>query len=261
MLGFIIIKELVSVAKASQNRTLWFVSILAYVIFLLAMLPLNIVYQAVNPKLPIKVVAVTGTLWNGAVIIKHATTGMLDVQWHLNPASLFIGALSADLKIEGTLINAQTNLVMSLNGDVSLNDGSAYISSQVLKKPLQQQRVKVQGDIELSNLNLVYNMNDRQTVEASGRLIWMGGDVQYAKGRKTKHATLPMLVADLSNENGELLAAVNTTEGLGLATANLKADGWAGIAIQKRMIDLLGEPWSAKASADSVVFEVSEKVF
>ncbi len=248
-------------AKASQNRTLWVVSILAYVVFLLAMLPLNIVYQAVNPKLPIQVVAVTGTLWNGGVVIKHSYTGQLDVQWHLNPASLLMGTLNTDLKIEGTLINAQTNLVMSLSGDISFNDANAYINSQILKKPLQQQRVKVQGDIELSNLNLVYNLSDKKTAQASGRLIWMGGDVQYAKGRKTKNATLPMLVTDLSSKNGELLASVNTTEGLSVATANLKTDGWAGIAIQKRMIDLLGEPWSAKASADSVVFEVSEKVF
>ncbi len=57
------------------------------------------------------------------------------------------------------------------------------------------------------------------------------------------------------------MANVNTTEGKSVARANIKTDGWASVAVQKRMIDLLGEPWSSKTSADSTVFELSEKLF
>jgi len=85
--------------------------------------------------------------------------------------------------------------------------------------------------------------------------------VSYPKGRKSKNANLPMLVVDLSADKGELMAQVNTEDGQAVAQANLKTDGWGSIAVQKRMVDLLGEPWSNKTSPDSTIFELSEKLF
>ncbi len=62
-------------------------------------------------------------------------------------------------------------------------------------------------------------------------------------------------------DKGELMAQVNTEDGQAVAQANLKTDGWGSVAVQKRMVDLLGEPWSNKTSPDSTIFELSEKLF
>jgi general secretion pathway protein N len=69
-----------------------------------------------------------------------------------------------------------------------------------------------------------------------------------------------MLIADVSADSGQLNVNLHTDENLSVAKANLKTDVWGSVAILKRMVDLVGEPWPGKASADSSVFEISEKL-
>lgn len=249
-------------AKAKTNRKLVVVGVLAYLLFLLAMFPLNIAYKLLDPKgLPIKVVSVSGTFWNGNIVLKPALVGQLQVNWELSPSALITGEVASKFNVKGTQLEGKGNVGVALNGDVTLSKISAYVNADLVNKPLRSQKVNIQGDVELIQTNIVFNIKSKQTSFASGRLVWAGGDVQYPKGRNKKKSNLPMLVADISSLNGELLAQVKTDSGQNVAKANLKTDGWASIAIQKRMIDLLGEPWPNKATADSVIFEVSEKVF
>ncbi len=250
------------VAKAKKSRKLLYVSVLAYFIFMLVMFPLNIAYKIIQPKnLPIQVVAVSGTLWDGEVVFKHAISGQGQFQWQLSPLAMLWGQANSLFVLKSTQFEGKGELSVGLNGDIALNHVSAYVNADVINRPLKGQRVTIKGDVELMDTSIVFNWYDKKTSAANGQLIWQGGDVKYPKGRKSKNAKLPMLVAKLSATKGELLVQVNTAEGEGVAKANLKTDGWASVAIQKRMIDLLGEPWSKKAKADSTVFELSEKVF
>ena len=251
-----------AVAKAKSSRKLVVVSILAYFVFLLAMFPLNIAYKLLNPQgLPVKIVSVSGTLWNGQLVLKPAMVGQINLNWELSPSSLLMGEVDSQFSVKGAQLEGKGQISVALNGDVTLSELSAYVNASLINKPLRSQKVNVNGDVELIQANIVFNMKDKQTSLANGRLVWAGGDVQYPKGRTKKSANLPMLVADISSSNGELLVQVHTEEGQNVAKGNLKTDGWASIAIQKRMIDLIGEPWPNKATADSVIFEVSEKVF
>jgi len=251
-----------TVAKAKSSRKLVVVSILAYFICLLVMFPLNIAYKLIDPKgLPVKVVSVSGTLWDGQLVVKQSLIGQTTLNWELFPSALFTGEAKSNFSVKSAQVEGKGDVSVALNGDITLSQISAYVDSALINKPLRSQRVNVKGDVELIQTNIVFNIKDKQTSFASGRLVWAGGDVQYPKGRSKKSANLPMLIADISSLNGELLAQVHTDDGQNVAKANLKKDGWASIAIQKRMIDLVGEPWPNKASADSVIFEVSEKVF
>lgn len=175
--------------------------------------------------------------------------------------ALLAGEVDSLFSVKSAQFEGKGNVSVALNGDISFSQVSAYVDAALINKPLRSQKVHLSGDLELIQTNIVFNMKDKITSFASGRLVWAGGDVQYPKGRSKKTANLPMLIADISSLNGELLAQVHTDDGKNVAKGNLKADGWAGIAILKRMIDLVGEPWPNKASADSVIFEVSEKVF
>jgi general secretion pathway protein N len=249
--------------EAKKSRKILYVSILAYLVCLLAMFPINLAYKLISPKnLPVEVVAVSGTVWNGELVFKHAVSGQVKFNWQLSPLNLLWGQINSQVSFKGAQLDGKGALSMGLiGGDIELSHATAYINSALINQPLRAQKITVQGDVELNDTNVVFNWYDKKTIMASGRLIWMGGDVKYPKGRKSKHANLPMLVADLSEENGELKAQVNTAEGLGVAYANLKTDGWGSVAVQKRMVDLLGEPWSNKASPDSSIFELSEKLF
>ena len=251
-----------TVAEAKSSRKLVVVSILAYFVFLLVMFPLNIAYKLIDPKdLPVEVVSVSGTLWNGQLVLKQSLIGQTQFDWELSPIALLTGEVSSQFSVKSAQFEGKGNVSLAMNGDITLNQVSAYVDAALINKPLRSQKVNVNGDLELIQTNIVFNMKEKITSFASGRLVWAGGDVQYPKGRSKKSANLPMLIADISSLNGELLAQVHTDDGLNVAKGNLKADGWASIAIQKRMIDLVGEPWPNKASADSVIFEVSEKVF
>ena len=251
-----------TVAEAKSSRKLVVVSILAYFVFLLVMFPLNIAYKLIDPKgLPVQVVSVSGTLWDGQLVIKQSLIGQTQLDWTLSPMALLTGEVNSQFSVKSAQFEGKGNVSLAMNGDITLNQVSAYVDAALINKPLRSQKVNVNGDLELIQTNIVFNMKEKITSFASGRLVWAGGDVQYPKGRSKKSANLPMLIADISSLNGELLAQVHTDDGLNVAKGNLKADGWASIAIQKRMIDLVGEPWPNKASADSVIFEVSEKVF
>jgi len=249
--------------EAKKSRKLLYVSVLAYFVFLVAMFPINIAYQLVNPKgLPVQVVAVSGTLWDGEVVIKHSMTGQVRLNWQLSPLGLLLAQVNSQFEVKGAQLEGKGELSVGLiSGDLELSHVSAYINAALINKPLRSQRVTMAGDVELNDSTIVFNWKDKKTSLAQGRLIWMGGDVSYPKGRKSKNANLPMLVVDLSADKGELMAQVNTEDGLAVAQANLKTDGWGSVAVQKRMVDLLGEPWSNKTSPDSTIFELSEKLF
>lgn len=250
-------------AKAENYRKIVFFSVLAYIVFLLAMFPLNVAYKLIDPKgLPVQVLAVSGTVWNGEVTVKHQMTGQMSAQWQLNMLPLLMGSLQSSLKVEGADLNAQLEASFNpITQNVSLSQFNGFVQAGLVNRIAKRNRVTLSGDLEISNVSVNYNLSDKFASDASGRIVWMGGNVSYPKGRKKGQANLPMLIADLSEDSGALNVNVHTTENLAVATANLKTDGWGNVAVLKRMIDLVGEPWPNKASPDTAVFEISEKVF
>ena len=50
------------------------------------------------------------------------------------------------------------------------------------------------------------------------------------------------------------------TEGNSIGSGYVQPDGWAGILIRRRLLDLLGQKWPADVSEEAVIFEVSQKI-
>ena len=70
-----------------------------------------------------------------------------------------------------------------------------------------------------------------------------------------------MLIADVVTEGDRFLVPVKTEEGQPLGELFLQNDGWGGVSVLKRALDVVGQPWPDKqATADTVVFEVSQKI-
>lgn len=227
------------------------------------MFPLNVIYKILDPKgLPVEVLSVSGTIWDGDVTVRHRQAGQINAQWTLPVLSALIGQPSPSLALKGQALEAELDASFNLlSGDVSVENGKGYLQSSLVNQFIRASRANIQGDFELSNLALEMNLRSKTASDVKGRLVWTGGQVKYPKGRKQKNTNMPMLIADLKLVDKEVQALVNTTDGQIVASANIKPDGWAGVAVKKRLIDLVGEPWPNKASADTTVFEVSEKIF
>lgn len=249
-------------AKAQQNRKFIIVGIVAYIVFVLMMFPVNRIYQLLpNMPLPVEVVALNGTLWDAQAVVKHPMVGQVNINWQLSPMSLFVGQMKAAWQLKSPSVNAKGQMSMALGGDLQIQDTKAFIQPQIINQILRPQKASMSGDVELNVQNLLFNLNTKQTQQAQGRLIWSGGDVSYLNRGKTKTASLPIIVASLSSQDGQLLADVNTSEGLLIAQGSLKPDGWASLAILKRLVDLIGETWPNNTAADTRILEVSEKIF
>jgi general secretion pathway protein N len=250
------------VAKAESNRKIVLFSVLAYVVFLLATFPLNVIYKLVDPKnLPVQILAVSGTLWNGNITVMHKSTGQVTADWQLNTLSLIVGTLDSVVHIKSAELSADLDASFNaFSQTIKLDTLNGFIQAPLVNRLLKSNKVKISGGLEISNLAVSYNLKEKYAQSAQGRAVWTGGDVRYPKGRKQGQANLPMLIADVSADSGQLNVNVHTDENLSVAKANLKTDGWGSVAILKRMIDLVGEPWPNKASADTSVFEISEKL-
>ena len=250
-------------AKAKGNKRLIAVSIVVYIVCLIVLMPLNVVYRVLAPSnLPVDVLAVSGTLWQGEVVVKHPMSGQVSSKWSLSPLSLLAGNIQAELAVNSNVAELSSQLAFNaLTQTLTINDTNGFVSAGLVNRVIAQSKTQINGDIELTNTNLVYDFVSGESDQASGQLVWMGGQVNYPKGRNMASANLPMLVAKLSSQNSELQASVATVEGVQVASASLKKDGWANVAVRKAMIDLVGERWPNKVSADAVVFEISERIF
>ena len=250
-------------AKAKGNKRLIAVSIVVYIVCLIVLMPLNVVYRVLAPSnLPVDVLAVSGTLWQGEVVVKHPMSGQVSSKWSLHPLSLLAGNIQAELSVHSNVAELRSQFTFNaLTQTLTMDDTNGFVSAGLVNRVIAQSKTQINGDIELTNTNLVYDFLSGESDQASGQLVWMGGQVNYPKGRNMASANLPMLVAKLSSQNSELQANVATVEGLHVASASLKKDGWANVAVRKAMIDLVGERWPNKVSADAVVFEISERIF
>jgi len=251
------------VAKAKGNRGLIAVAVIVYIVSVLALTPVNVLYKYFAPKnLPVDVVALSGTVWDGQAVIKHPMVGQVTGDWSLSLAALVTGAVKAKVDIESNLAQLSGQLIANpLTQDLWLEDTSGFISASLINQALVKNKTQINGDFELNKSSIHYNLASGESDSANGQLVWLGGKVVYPKGRKHAQAQLPMLVAKLSTENKELQAKVSTVEGQQVASASMKKDGWANLAVRKGMIDLVGEKWPNKVSSDTVVFEVSERLF
>lgn len=250
-------------AKAKGSRALVAVSIIVYIVCLLVLMPLNVLHRFLAPdNLPVDVVALKGTIWRGQAVVKHPMVGQVTGDWVLEPLALLSGQVKATIDVNSS--QAQLSSFVSINPitqNIVLEQTNGFMSAALANKVLVDAKTQISGDFELTANTLAYNLQTGESKKADGQLVWMGGKVAYPKGRKHASADLPMLVARLGNENNELQAKVATVEGLQVASASVKKDGWAALAVRKAMIDLVGEKWPSNVSQDAVVFEVSERIF
>ena len=248
-----------------------FLGTVTFLLTLLVTTPLHFVWQYVSPfaqQLPVQISQPTGTLWQGSATVRDRTLGEFDARWTLTqPLSLLLGQLNLDVSVDGEplRVNGHAQLKGLWQGtpsDVSFTDFDGYMDATVLSPLLSPQQVSLNGDFELSGLNGSVSVQDKQLLSVSGQLVYSGGQVTYPLQRgKQQTADLPMLIATAETLGDNVLVPVVTDEGNPIGEAYLQPDGWGGVRVLRRAIDIAGQTWPDKqADEDTVVFEVSQKV-
>ena len=236
--------------------------IISYAIFVVLTAPLEFLWPKIQPEfgpLPVQVDAITGTIWQGQVQVSTAQLGQINGTWDIQISDLFFGQLTAQITAVGDEL--KLNGRISTDGEqINITDTEAFMSSSYLQPLLRQGRASLDGDFELTAFNSRLSVSDKQIHSAEGRLVFSGGDVSFPIDGKKMSATLPILVGNISKPSDNVDLQIIDTEGNSIGSGYIQPDGWAGLVIRRRLLDLLGQKWPADVGEDAIIFEVSQKI-
>lgn len=238
------------------------IGLFSFVIFLGLTAPLEYVWPKVQPyvgKLPVKVELVTGTLWQGQARINIPNVGKVTGQWDIQLSELVTGQLTASVKVSGDDLKFK-GLVRGNADQIEVNQSEAFMSSRYLAPLLRRGRSSLVGNFELNQFNAIFSIKDKQVLTADGRLLFSGGDVSFPLEGKTINATLPILVGVIQKPADNVELEITNTDGQDIGKGYIQPDGWAGIGIRRRFLDILGLQWPAEVPAEKVIFEASQKL-
>jgi general secretion pathway protein N len=224
--------------------------------------PLEFIWPKVQPhvgRLPVQIELVSGTLWQGQARVNIPNVGKVTGQWDIQMSELFSGQLAANVKLSGDELKFK-GLVRGNADQVEVIESEAFMSSRYLAPLLRQGNSSLAGDFELNKFNALFSINDKQILAADGRLLFSGGDVSFPLDGKKISATLPILIGLIKKPADNVEVSITNTEGQDIGNGYVQPDGWAGIGIRRRFLDILGLQWPAEVDAEKVIFEASQKL-
>lgn len=239
--------------------------LLTFLITFILTAPLHFLWRYAAPQLqglPLRISQVSGTLWQGRMqveILPLRELGVLNTRWSLAFWPLLTGSAQLQLEAEGADVRLSVPLQIS-PATLRIDGAEGYLDLQPLQPLLSRQRSSVAGQVELLRLLATVDLGSRQFRALSGRLQYSGGPVSFLVDNKPVNADMPPLIGQLGMEAEQAALQLTTQNGDILLSGYLQPDGWAGMALRRRFIDVLGQPWPASAEADTVIFEVSRKV-
>ena len=239
-----------------------FVGFISYLVFLTLTAPLEYVWPKVQPHLgalPVKIDQVQGTLWQGQARVGLPNLGKVTGQWDIQLTALFSGQILAAVNIKGDELKFN-GLVSGSFEQLQIDQGEAFLSSRYLQPVLRQGRSSLTGDFELSQFSGTFLLKDQQILAAAGRLLFSGGDVSFPLDGKNVSAKLPILVGTIQKPDNNVELIITNTDGEDIGNGYIQPDGWAGIGIRRRFLDILGLYWPAKVAAEKIIFEASQKL-
>ncbi|HCG78697.1 MULTISPECIES: type II secretion system protein N [unclassified Thalassolituus] len=248
----------------------WYIllGLLAFILIVVATTPIHFLWKYAEPyarDLPVRIQNPTGTLWQGRADVGVPQAGTIAADWELSPLSLLLGNADLAINAEGENIRltgaAQaTGLYAGLPERVIIEDLNGYLDSSALAPLLMQARANLDGSFELSRLNADISIADQGINDISGQLVYSGGQLRARVERQSIDTELPMLVANIVMDGPKVTVPVATADGEPLGQLFLQEDGWGGMTVLRRAVDIAGQSWPDKqADADTVIFEVSQK--
>jgi len=244
--------------------------LLAFALILLINTPIHFVWKYVEQSargLPVRIMDPSGTLWDGHTRLVTPQSGAIELDWTLSPLSLLMGRADLTVEARGDSLNldgaASASGIYSgqLPDTITLSGVSGYLDAEALSPYLMSMQTRLSGDFTLSGINAELSLADKALRQASGQLVYSGGRLDAPVQRQRISTDLPMLIAQVKTAGERFEVPVTTEEGEPVAELFMQNDGWGGVTVLRRALDIAGQPWPDKqATADTVVFEVSQKI-
>lgn len=238
------------------------IGLFSYSVFLGLTAPLEFLWPKVQPylgRLPVQVELVTGTLWQGQTRVKIPQVGKVTGQWDIQISDLFAGQLAVKVDLVGDELKFN-GIVRGTTEEIKVSGIEAFMSSRYLAPLLRQGKSSLSGDFELNDFNGIFSLNDKKILTADGRILFTGGDVSFPIDGKTISSKLPILIGDIKKPNENVEVAITNIDGQAIGDGYIQPDGWSGISIRRRFLDILGQKWPADVDEEAVIFEVSQKL-
>lgn len=250
------------------NRGYLFLAILVFIIAMVVQTPLQFVWPKIKPhlaSLPITLTQVQGTLWQGQANIQTPVVGLGDVQaqWRVSAWSLLRLQPALELQLEGRSLSVTGELDISLSKQIRIQNLNAYFDTASLKPALSRSQIQLGGDFNLEGVSAKLELAENRILvhKLAGHLLYSGGNIGFPIDGKPIQAELPPLSGVLAKVDNQATLELSTNDNLSLGRGYIQMDGWAGLVVKRRFLDVLKQPWPAKAQADTVIFEASQKLF
>jgi general secretion pathway protein N len=238
------------------------IGLFSYIVFLGLTAPLEFIWPKVQPhlgRLPVQVELVTGTLWQGQARVKIPQVGKVTGRWDIQVSDLFTGQLAAKVDLVGDELKLN-GFVRVTAEEIEVSDIEAFMSSRYLAPLLRQGKSSLSGEFELNSFKGIFSLGDKKILAADGRLLFSGGDVSFPIDGKVISSKLPILIGVINKPNENVEVAITKTDGQAIGDGYVQPDGWSGISIRRRFLDILGQKWPADVGEEAVIFEVSQKL-
>lgn len=241
-----------------------FLTVMLFVIFLVVYFPAQFALKVVDDVLqraPVKIQSVSGTIWTGQGTLSYQQLNA-DVSWSVNGMSLLTLSPQVNVNVN---VGRETELSAAMTVSTSSLEFSGLtgkVQVPLLNPYLKTQRVSGQGIVKLYDLSLAFDHQTKTIESASGRLLWQEAQATYPGPKGIENITLPDIAGRLSNDDkGAVLSVLSGDDGAALASVFVMNQGWAGLKVRKRSVDLVGQTWVGNQQPDDVIFQVREKLW
>lgn len=250
------------------NRGYILLAILVFLVALIVQTPLQFVWPKLQPhlsNLPVNLSQVKGSVWQGQANVQTQVVGFdsIKVDWNVSAWSLLKLQLKLNLKLASQGLLVQGNAQANSSKRISISELNGYLDSQILQPILHPLQIQLGGDFNLHEATVELEMKDNQPIihNLKGQLVYSGGRVGFPVDGNPIQSELPTLLGLLGKEGEKAVLNLTTNDDLAVGEGFIQSDGWAGMAVKRRLLDVMNQPWPAKADADTVIFQVSQKVF
>jgi general secretion pathway protein N len=190
-----------------KKRQYLLIAVTAYILFLIVSVPAYLIEQPINNNTPVRIQAVSGSIWNGkARSISINNIVLENTRWDMNLWKIITGRISADIETE---LNQQTitaEVGSSFLGHVYVNDLDAMLPASEVTQYANIPLTQLDGTFRLAIEHADWNPGEIPM--ADGVIEWNQAAVTVADT-----AALGNVKIILSETDDKLNAAVSNKGG------------------------------------------------
>lgn len=245
-----------------NKKRLFIIGSLAFVAFLIANIPAQMVHRQVESELSglgIDVKDVSGSIWKGQARIflsKQDSGGILS--WGVNAWQLFVATADIDFSVVGEGFDVVGGFSASPMG-VGARVEKATITAQKINTALSARGVKISEPLVIDSID--FNISNKTINNSSGEVVWQGGDIEYSFRGKSNVLTSPPLIGKfIEIEDGQAFVVTALDSEEHLLDFALVDDGYAKFRVFGRAAVLLDVPKLVVEEPEVALFEVKREL-